>query len=957
MVSSGRTQWQRYCVSVGATIVLAAGVVFAPAAWALGLGEIETRSALNERFSAEIELLDTRGLQASEVIASLASTDDFRRVGVERFFFLTSLQFEVQRNARGNLVVRSTSQQPITEPYLNFLVEVLWPSGRLLKEYTVLLDPPTFTHSAASPVATPNTESSDIASAGRIDRGSDVAVRAPSTRTSTRSAAPSVASTNADGTYGRTTRTDTMWAIANRTLPSGNVTPQQNMLAIQRLNPTAFIDGNVNLLKAGVVLRLPSEADAGEISSNAAVAEVDRQTEAWRTGSPTRAIASNTAETGDPQTAAPIDATSRGSGVADNGTANADGRLRIVAAEATGATSEIDSAGASEAGVATAGDPAAQEQLEAMARQVDELTYQLDLQKRGVEQQISARDEQISIKDQEIAQLQEQLKAMRENVGTAAQPQDQSTSPSDAAADATPFWQKPAVLGSALGALALLLAGVLFKRRRDNAAEELEMDNYATAEPSFELGPSGTSEVVTPIGDAELVGDLAEADLALEAATEVEAETDLAGQDALDESPVSQDIGDELSDDDLFGPSDDAAAPAAASNEAVQGADAIGEADIYIAYGRYPQAIALLQGAVDTDPKDHQVRMRLIEVCAETKDAEGYAQQLGLLRQNCDDPEILASASSLHDSLDDDFSSQVDALIGSGSAVADIESNAETSGGIGATGVVAGAGAALAAGAASLLGDDAEADDLDASLDNALDNDNSLLDDDLTIDSSDALDVAGDVANVDDFELDLDDGLAAADVPDLDAAASDLDLDLGSDLDTELDIPTVNTDEFSTNVEMDAALPDTDVSADDFELDLDPDASAALAELSTDDAEAALGDSLDGDSLGGDLGIDFPDEPEELERVVAETDDDELLDEIERSLDELEADGLLTPDLSDEGDFSFEDDADTSATKLDLARAYIDMGDDDGAREILGEVLTEGDSNQQGEANELLGKL
>ena len=111
------------------------------------------------------------------------------------------------------------------------------------------------------------------------------------------------------------------------------------------------------------------------------------------------------------------------------------------------------------------------------------------------------------------------------------------------------------------------------------------------------------------------------------------------------------------------------------------------------------------------------------------------------------------------------------------------------------------------------------------------------------------------------------------------------------------------------------------------------------------------------DTLGGNLGLELPDETHELERVVSEADDDQLLDEIERSLDELEADGLLTPDLDEDAQFSFDDDADTSATKLDLARAYIDMGDDDGAREILGEVISEGDSNQQGEANELLGKL
>ena len=164
-------RWRQHCVALSTAAFMSVTVLVAQHVGALGLGEIDTRSALNERFSAEIELLDTRDLEPSEVIASLASTDDFRRVGVERFFFLTNLQFDVVRNGRGNLVITASSNQPITEPYLNFLVEVLWPSGRLLKEYTVLLDPPTFTHSVAAPVAAPERETTDISSAGRVERG------------------------------------------------------------------------------------------------------------------------------------------------------------------------------------------------------------------------------------------------------------------------------------------------------------------------------------------------------------------------------------------------------------------------------------------------------------------------------------------------------------------------------------------------------------------------------------------------------------------------------------------------------------------------------------------------------------------------------------------------------------------------------------------------------------------
>lgn len=1013
MVSSGWNQWRQRALSagiaVGAALCLSASTLGTLPVAALGLGEIDTRSALNERFAAEIELLDTRGLDASEVLASLASTDDFRRVGVERFFFLTSLKFEVTRNARGNLVIKATSQQPITEPYLNFLVEVLWPSGRLLKEYTVLLDPPTFTHSAAAPVAAPSREQTDVATAGRIQRdptpvtdpaatsGVSAPARSSGAASGLGASRPQVSSN--DGTYGRTTRSDTMWAIANETLPSTNVTPQQNMLAIQRLNPTAFIDGNVNLLKAGVVLRLPSEAEVSAIPNSSAVAEIDAQNQAWRTGAPSRAVARSDSapeQTGTPAPnaastdAATIDATTRGPGDAGKAPTANDGRLRIVADESTGPVDSIDNAGSSDSATATVGDPAAEERLAEMARQVDELTYQLDLQKRGVEEQISEREKTINLKDQQIAQLEAQLKVLRENANNAQQ-QDQSTSQT-AQEEATPWWQQAPVLGSALGGLALLLAGVLFSRRR-RAADDLDLDDMHVAEPSFELGTSAKTDTVTPLADADLLGDLDDADSALDIAATVDAESDLA--DGLSAPATNE----ELSDDELFGPADDAAPAQAATptGDSPQTSDVIGEADIYIAYGRYPQAVALLQGAVETNPQDHAVRMRLLEISAETNDAESYAEHSAALREHCSDTDTLATADALYNSLDDDFRTSVDAIsdLGGDDAVA-------------GAALVAGAGTAIAAGAASVFGDDDSVEELslddevvpvedsfrtqevDATEDFTLEADAEIatLDDgaepfafDTTVtegaaddlaNSADALltgefggveatdtELAADLAALDaqadeskiegEFELDLDTEIDA----DLDALTDEIAADAAADFDQ----PAVDTDQFSTNVditpadEVGSAVEDV---VDDFEFDLDIEEPVAE---SAEVFDPELADDIVTDSLGGDLGLDFPDETAELERVVAETDDDQLLDEIERSLDELEADGLLTPELSEEGDFSFDDDADTSATKLDLARAYIDMGDDDGAREILGEVISEGDTSQKGEANELLDKL
>ena len=113
------------------TLVVATLVVFsAPACFGLGLGELELKSALNQRFSAEIELTNVRGLEIEEILPNLGSQQDFERVGVERNYVLIDLRFKVIQREDGRLVVVITSGKPIIEPFLNFIVEVLWPSGR-----------------------------------------------------------------------------------------------------------------------------------------------------------------------------------------------------------------------------------------------------------------------------------------------------------------------------------------------------------------------------------------------------------------------------------------------------------------------------------------------------------------------------------------------------------------------------------------------------------------------------------------------------------------------------------------------------------------------------------------------------------------------------------------------------------------------------------------------------------
>lgn len=114
--------------------IAAASVLTSGMAHGLGLGEITLKSALNQPLDAEIELLEVRDLGSGEVIPSLASPEEFSKAGVDRLYYLTDLKFTPVVKPNGKSVIRVTSSKPVQEPYLNFLVQVLWPNGRLLRE-------------------------------------------------------------------------------------------------------------------------------------------------------------------------------------------------------------------------------------------------------------------------------------------------------------------------------------------------------------------------------------------------------------------------------------------------------------------------------------------------------------------------------------------------------------------------------------------------------------------------------------------------------------------------------------------------------------------------------------------------------------------------------------------------------------------------------------------------------
>ncbi len=267
--------------------------------WALGLGDIRLSSALNEPLRAEIELLSASPEELNNIKIQLASAETFTRYGIDRPLFLTRLQFEVAKSGRadGN-VIRVSSVDPIREPFVTFLVEASWSRGRLLREYTLLLDPPTFAPPpvAQAPQAVTAPTRSAPADSGQIERPPvsrpvepeaepeySPPVATPPRATPPVSSEPQEESRPFDATPGDeilVQRGDTLWGIAQRVRPDSRLTMNQTMLAIFEANPEAFA-GNINVMSAGASLRIPSADDIFRISRGDAEAEVSRQHESW----------------------------------------------------------------------------------------------------------------------------------------------------------------------------------------------------------------------------------------------------------------------------------------------------------------------------------------------------------------------------------------------------------------------------------------------------------------------------------------------------------------------------------------------------------------------------------------------------------------------------------------------------------------------------------------------------
>ncbi len=392
---------------------------------AQSLGQIQVKSTMDQPLLAEIPLTDTSG--NGRIEAALASSEDFSRAGLDRSKLPQDLKFAVVTNAQGQSVVRVTSASPIRDTYLDILVELHSGSGKVIREVTMLLDPP---RSAAAPESSGKSSPAAAPRTAAPTASAESPKPAVSPRPRAAAAAAAAPSALKDGSYGPVQSGQTLSAIAKEM--GGGANMNQMLIALQKANPDAFFRDNVNALKTGAVLRAPGKDDLAALDAASALAEVRRQNEEWRSGvarSPAVvADAAATEKAGSPKAA----------------TASSD-RLAIVPAKDGG-----DSAAAGAAnGKATAAVAALRQEIATSKEALTSLKQQGDELKSRIDdlQGINDKNQRLlSLKDAEIAELQRKLAETRKASG---QPAVAATSPTAIAAAAPAATPAPAPVAPA----------------------------------------------------------------------------------------------------------------------------------------------------------------------------------------------------------------------------------------------------------------------------------------------------------------------------------------------------------------------------------------------------------------------------------------------------------------------------------------------------------------------------
>lgn len=964
---------------------------------AAGLGRLTVNSGLGQPLRAEVEVTSLTDNEASSLKARLARPEAFRQAGLEFNPALTGLRFDVQRQGAG-AIVKITSSRPVNEPFVDLLIELNWNSGKFVREYTFLLDPPELRvgqpqpieggasqasvvtpsqapNSAIAPAAAqvpgsaqPQQTAAELAAQVRAERaaaaataavGAQEAAPAPVAQAAQPTPAPAAPAANPPTTRA-VQRGDTLAVIAKELQPDAS-SLNQAMVAIYRKNESAFF-GSVHQLRAGTTLNLPTQEEIDAVTSAEAFSEMQASNEAWREYRARLAeAAADSADT------SPIVAESDAA-IGTIGSANEDTGASQTASDELKLSRDSSSA-TSSAATATGESEAAQESdfaREAALRNAQGRVSELERNVADLQRLLELKNKQLADLGNQVTELETaREEAAASTAGTvtelspAADPSadtgvNTETETADEPATMTALPDAETVADTAAGAAdavgeaaseAVDAVGDTAETAADTASEALTQTESAVAEsvdqttdaavnaatqaaeaagqavaptapeqtpaptPAPAVAPAAESESmvdtvmntvtanpIVPVGAAALIaiGGFFAWRRRKSKKTEDRFEDTLGGDDAFAANSLFGTTGGQDVDTSNSLFNTGVATDSAVDVHSTE-VDPIAEAEVYIAYGREAQAEEILKEALKRQPDRQAIRLKLLEIYAGRKDSAAYG----------------AVAREMYDATGGQ-NEEWPKVITMGLAV-DPENPLYTgdtddaqSPGAGAGAAAAAAGAAGAVGSAGLV--DALSDDAQSSspMTDAINTSFESL-------ASEAQEVSESItaAEPDAIDSQLDD----------DMNSLDFDLDINTEIDTQM---PVSDDSSNLNAALEA-----NVEMPSLEMDVDTEGNVAPAASAGDDLSVEI-PSLD--TMRGPIGNEAVDA-------------------------DLASVGL---ELSSEADAAPSGDGakwQEMATKLDLASAYEEIGDKEGARELLDEVLKDGDNAQQQKARAMLSKI
>ncbi|MBE9609628.1 FimV family protein [Chitinilyticum litopenaei] len=843
-------------------------------------------SSLGEPFRGQIEIVGVNAGEGDSLLVKLGSPEAHENAQLP-YPGSMGLRFNVEKRKNGRYVVLVNSAQAVTEPFVDLIVELYWDGGNVKREFTALIDPPNYRAPAGATQTEPSYQTDvlpGVRSSGKVKRGkakpaaevAEQAAEAPQ-RASKPAAEPAVASGE-----GYTVKNgDTLSSIARRVQPEG-VSLDQVLLALYRANPQAFEANNMNRLKRGKILNVPGAEEMKAVSAAEARSEIKVHTSNWQAY---RAKLGEVAAKTPAVEAAPSASTGKITPkMEDKGATVPDAHkseLKLSKSDAKGS-------GAKDAKVKALEDEAVakQKSLDDANKRVKELNknvkdmeqYLSTKSKASVASAASAPAPAVVAAASLPASAVASAVAVASDASAVAVASMASVASEAASAPAPKPKRKPVPMPEPVeepgivdmlmenivpvgGVLLALLAGaggLIFMRRRQQRAPVFE-DSIITGsdlKANTVLGSTGGGLISTQPTENSFLTDFSRQ-----------------GLGTIDTDEV----------------------------------DPIAEADVYMAYGRYPQAEEILKDALAKDPQRAEIRLKLLEIYSANKDraqfdvlAKELHEQTGGAGPLWDEAAKMGRAMSPDNSL------------------------------YGAVAAVAAAGVAAVV-ADNVLAAPAAVEPAPAPLDPVVPPVAADVPAALEMPSADAADL--------DFSLDL---------PEPAELAAGLDLDVADALPDDgvmaLDLPIdVAAAPAGDDLAMDfGELPELDMGEELSALDLDLGSAAAapadleLPELAAESADAGLG-------LDFDFNLDAAAPVEAIEAVSTELG--------EETLSGFDLNFASDTDPATELDLASDDPV---QTKIDLARAYIDMGDVEGAREILQEAMQEGNAEQKSVAQGML---